>query len=149
MSRRNDLWIMNSLSFDNVVAIQGQNFIGTSPAQVDNHKLDSNQDNVNNNSSDSEVGDDNETFKERTKTSPETIHDDEDTIPGETVDGGKEDIGIDAKENALPNDALRINHEKVMNDMVVGEGNKLIDILKGDQNQIVQEMNNGMIEKER
>ena len=146
MSRRNDLWIMNSLSFDNVVAIQGQNFMGTSPAQVNDHKLDSNQDNINNNSSDSELGDDNETFRERTKTSPETIHGDEDTIPGETVDGGKEDIGIDAKEDALPNDALRINPET---DIIVGEGNKLIDILKGDQNRIVQEMNNGMIEKER
>ena len=137
MSRRNDLWIMNSLSFDNVVAIQGQNLMGTSPAQVNDHKLDSNQDNVNNNSIDSELGDDHEAFRERTKTSPETIHGDEDTIPDETVDGGKEDIGIDAKENALPNDALRINPEKVMNDMVVGEGNKLIDILKGDQNRIV------------
>ena len=149
MSRRNDLWIMNSLSFDNVVAIQGQNFMGTSPAQVDNYKLDSNQDNVNNNSSDSELGDDHEAFRERTKTSQQTIHGDDDTIPGETVHGGKEDIGIDAKENALPNDALRINPEKVMDDIVVGEGNKLIDILKGDQNRIVQEMNNGMIEKER
>ena len=140
---------MNSLSFDNVVAIHGQNFLGTSPAQVDNLKLDSNQDNVNNNSSDSELGDDNETLRERTKTSPETIYGEEDTIPGETVDGGKEDIGIGAKENALQNDAFRINPEKVMNDIVVGEGNKLIDILKGDQNRIVHEMNNDMIEKER
>ena len=146
MSRRNDIWIMNSLSFDNVVAIQGQNLMGTSPAQVDIQKIDSNQDNVNNNSSDSELGDDNETFRERTKTSPETIHGDEDAIPGEIVDDGKEDIGIDAKENALPNDALRINPET---DIIVGEGNKLIDILKGDQNQIVHEMNNDIIEKER
>ena len=42
MSRRNDLWIMNSLSFDNVIAIQEQNFVATSAFQTDLNKADSN-----------------------------------------------------------------------------------------------------------